>query len=165
MLTQQELNRLLNYDPDTGHWEWLVSTSMRVKVGDRAGYTRHDGYLCIRIHTVLYLAHRLAWLYVNGHFPSAGIDHIDRNKANCRLSNLRPATQSQNMRNRRHSPLNTSGYRGVYWEERKGKWFAKIVVERKQIHLGYFLDPKDADAAYQTAAKKLHGEFVPIITP
>ena len=162
MLTQQELKRVLNYEPDTGLWCWRVQTSKRVDVGDSAGYRRSDGYLCIRIHGKLYLGHRLAWLYVYGVWPPSGIDHIDVDKSNCRISNLRLATQSENGRNHHKRNTNTSGYRGVHFDKRRKKWMAFISTEKKRKHVGYFETAESANEARIAAAIKLHGEFARI---
>jgi HNH endonuclease/AP2 domain len=159
MLTQQELKSVLHYDEETGLWTWLQSTSFRVRVGAAAGYRRSDGYLCIRLNTKLYLAHRLAWLYVRGHWPTANIDHVDGDKSNTRFGNLRSATQAQNTYNQRLKAKNTSGFKGAHWDISRNKWVAYITANRKRKHLGYFATAEDAHQAYCAAAKSLHGEF------
>ena len=80
---------LLNYDPDTGDFTWKVSTSNRVRVGQVAGTLRHDGYIRIKVNGKLYLAHRLAWFFVYGVWPVEFLDHIDQDKSNNRINNLR----------------------------------------------------------------------------
>jgi len=85
------------------------------------------------------------------------IDHIDRDKLNNRRKNLRPATLSQNQWNQKKYRNNTSGFKGVY--KNRNKWCAQIRVNGKRIHIGYFVDLKEAALAYNEAAKKYHGEF------
>ena len=87
------------------------------------------------------------------------IDHKDCNPRNNQISNLRPATRSQNAMNCKVRSNNKSGYKGVIWRKDLQKWQAYITVNRKRIHLGFFDDPKEAYAAYCKAARKYHGEF------
>jgi len=87
------------------------------------------------------------------------VDHIDRDPLNNRRENLRLATAGENMRNLLKHTDNTSGFKGVSFRTDRGKWLAKIAVNRKQIHLGYFDTPEAAATAYDTAALVLHGTF------
>jgi hypothetical protein len=93
--------------------------------------------------------------------PSDGleVDHIDGNKLNNCRSNLRLATHGQNMRNRKLQTGGTSQYKGVVWYAQTSRWQAKIQVDRKTIHLGYFADEIDAARAYDKAACTHFGEF------
>ena len=87
-------------------------------------------------------------------------DHINHNTFDNRKANLRPATQTQNNRNRRKfAGQSNSKYKGVYWKKHIKKWVAQIGVNRKVIHLGCFEKEKDAARAYDEGAKKYHGEF------
>ena len=94
-----------------------------------------------------------------GYKDFAQTDHIDRNKLNNLRSNLRPATARQNSCNRGKRKNNTSGYTGVCWHKQNKKWLARIRIDGKMKHLGYFDDIKDAAQAYNEAALELHGEF------
>lgn len=87
------------------------------------------------------------------------VDHIDRNPLNNKRANLRLATKSQNRRNCGKRCNNTSGYKGVSFNKRAGKWQAKITFNKKQYNLGYFTDPYLAYMAYCAAAETLHGKF------
>lgn len=87
------------------------------------------------------------------------IDHINHNGLDCRKQNMRFATHSQNLANARIQANNSSGYRGVSWETRSGKWKATIAIENRRIHLGYFTSKEDAAKAYDKAASKAFGEF------
>jgi hypothetical protein len=87
------------------------------------------------------------------------VDHKDGDGLNNRRDNLRPATKSQNMRNRRMGCNNTSGFKGVYLHKESGKWVAQIKSGSKPKYLGIFTSPEEAHAAYCTASRELHGEF------
>lgn len=99
-LTQERLKELFDYDPTTGIFKTKVA---RGKVPAGRAYGSHNNeYVQIWVETRGYAAHRLAWLYVHGYFPKAPleIDHIDRQKNNNRIANLREVTRSENRRNR-----------------------------------------------------------------
>ncbi len=87
------------------------------------------------------------------------VDHVDRDTLNNKRENLRLATQSENMRNSTKRSSNKSGYKGVSWAARESKWCARITVQYKGIHVGYFDTPEKAALAYNAAAIRLHGEF------
>jgi hypothetical protein len=112
-LTAEYLRQLLSYDPDTGLFRWRVQLGFRGKVGAVAGTTHSKGYRQIRIDGRIYRAHRLAWLYIHGEWPSGGLDHIDGNPANNAIANLRPATQQQNVWSSRKRNDNTLAIRAL----------------------------------------------------
>ena len=87
-LTQDTLRDVLNYDPKTGEFRWLVKPASRVHIGDRAGSLDRKGYRIIKIATQNHKAHRLAWLYVHGEFPKFGLDHINRRPGSNQIDNL-----------------------------------------------------------------------------
>lgn len=158
-LTQSELKRLLDYDPDTGLFRWKTSLSYRGTVGRIAG-NKHDkhGRTRISIANRQYFAHRLAWMWMTGEFPTNDVDHINGNPSDNRWNNLRVATRSENLCNRL-TKSSSGGFRGVYWKPRDRRWIAKIQIGGRQIYLGSFDDPQKANEAYKEAAKKLHGDF------
>ncbi len=160
MITQERLQELLHYNPDTGVFTWKVRTSNSVHVGDIAGnrFTKADGksYLQIQIDYKLYKAHRLAWLYTHGQFPEGEMDHINGDGTDNRLINLRDVTSSENSRNRRLQSNNASGTCGVSWYESRRKWRAEIRADSKRLHLGLFENIQDAIAARKAAERK-HG--------
>ena len=152
-LTAEYLRSILNYNPETGIFTWKVRTSNSVKVGDVAGSLDGDGYLLIQLQRRKHLAHRLVWLYVYGEWPKLTIDHINRNKADNRITNLRDVSHKQNHQNASKSSRNTSGHPGVCWYKSCSKWQARIKHNYKHIHLGYFTTIEDAIAARKAAEK------------
>lgn len=158
-VTYLRLREVLQYDPDTGVFVWLVSTSNRVKVGAVAGRIRSDGSVRIGFDGRLYLAHRLAWFSVHGCWPSAELDHLNRNPEDNRLCNLREATKTQNMWNTKRRCDNSTGFKGVIWSKQKRKFQARITINGEPRHLGFFDDPSRAHAAYVSAAQRHFGEF------
>jgi len=153
MISQDRLKEVLSYDAGTGIFIWLQG----VCKGKIAGCTRRDKYVVIRLDWKLHLVHRLAWLYVHGEFPDFYIDHIDGNPNNNKISNLREATQSANMQNQRKLRKDsTSGYTGVSFDKRVGKWESYIQVEKKKIRLGHFNSLELARDTYLEKKKELH---------
>lgn len=155
-LTAARLRTLVEYFPDTGIFRWRASRQ-RVLVGGVAGSIDSKGYLRIGVEGKVYAAHRLAWLYVHGVWPSDQIDHINRDKIDNRIANLREATPTENNRNQNKSRKNTSGHVGVSWSKAKQKWHAQICYLRKLIHLGYFTELEDAIAARAKAEIRYWG--------
>jgi hypothetical protein len=154
MITQKRLQELLHYTPATGEFTWKVSRP-RAPVGAVAGATDHYGYIVIRLDTVLYKAHRLAWLYAHGEWPSKGLDHINQVKSDNRISNLRIADQSVNMHNVAARVNSKSGVAGVTWRADRKKWNARIKIGYKNFNLGLFDDMRSAVAARRDAERRL----------
>lgn len=159
VIYQSYVRKMLNYDEDTGVLSWKVSPARRVKVGDVVGYINSDGYVGISIKNNTYRAHRIIWMYVYGEFPSKDIDHINGNRSDNRLFNLRLASSSDNAKNRKITSKNTSGFKGVSYHKTKKKWCAQCQSNGKSHYLGQFDTAEKASAAYQAFAASLHGEF------
>lgn len=159
MLTAETLRDILDYDPHTGVFTWLVKVGKKTRVGAAAGTVRPNGYCQICISYRLYLAHRLAWLWMTGEWPQNVIDHINLNGCDNRWNNLRLATISQNGANIRAPSHNTSGTKGVHWDNKRRKWIAQIKVNRKLIFLGRFDTIESARKSYSIAAHEYFGEF------
>ena len=96
-LTHERLKELFSYNPNTGLFTRLVATANRTYVGEIAGYQNTIGYTILRVDYKIYYAHRLAWFYMTGEWPSKHIDHIDGKKSNNCFANLRNASQAENM--------------------------------------------------------------------
>jgi hypothetical protein len=156
-LTVDRLREVLAYDIKTGAFTWLVSSATK-KVGSVAGGVKKTGYRFIQIDGRQYREHRLAWLYVNEAWPKNHIDHIDGNRANNKISNLRDVDDSTNSQNQRASQCSnkSTGILGVCFHKTKKKFHAQIKRHGKRIHLGYFDNAQDAHNAYLAAKRQLH---------
>lgn len=156
-LTAARLRELLSYDPLTGAFVWTRPQARRLKPGASAG-CRHSikGYFYIKIDGRSFMAHRLAWLYVHGEWPADQVDHVDRNRANNRITNLRVVTGAENAHNRTPQTGGSSAYTGVSFHKRIGKWQSSIRAGDRLHHLGYFEREEDARDAYLAAKPLLH---------
>ncbi len=152
-ITAERGREVLSYDPETGAFRWRQSASYRMKPGSIAGTVNSKGYRKIFIDRRAYRAHRLAWLYVHGTWPTEHIDHINRVKDDNRIANFRDATLSENMHNRPKLATNSSGFKGVTFDQRKGKWAASITTDGLAVSLGYYGSAEEASAAYLGAAR------------
>ncbi len=157
MIKQSELKELLDYNPDTGIFIWKVKSTYK-KIGDIAGYEAQDGYVRIKIKSIYYTAHKLAWIYSYNENPEL-IDHINLKKNDNRICNLRKATKSQNQYNKAIQKNNTSGIKGVNWNCNAKKWMAITTINGKNKNLGYFDDIALAEKTVIEARLKHHGEF------
>lgn len=156
-LTVEELRAVLHYDQDTGIFKWLDDRKRGLK-DKNAGSIHHDGYLIIHVNNKNYSAHRLAWMYVYGDLPTFDLDHINRNRADNRISNLRKSCDAENGQNKGIAKNNKSGVRGVHWCKEYGAWRASIRVSGRLMNLGRFKAIEDAAMAYLQASK-LHHPF------
>ena len=157
-LTQEHLKRLFLYNPESGLFTRLKTTASNAVKGSVAGNRNSRGYVKIKINGREYSAHRLAWLYVYGSFPEAQIDHINQDKSDNRIGNLRKATAPQNQQNVGVRKDNSSGFAGVRWNKQLGKWVANIRVHGIRKHLGCF-DDMDAAVQARLNAELLHHTF------
>jgi hypothetical protein len=154
-LTAERLRELFNYSPETGLFERIKRSNNRTP-GSKVGTVTSYGYCALQIDGELYQMHRLAWLHSFGEFPEKGIDHINGIRSDNRLCNLREASQLENMQNTAIQKSNTSGHTGVVMDKRRGKWYARIVFNKKDIFLGYFDRFDDAKQARELAKERLH---------
>lgn len=162
MIDASALRALLNYDPETGAFTWIKAPTPQTHrlVGRVAGCPMApNDYKVIRVRGRLYLAHRLAWLWMTGEWPPHEIDHINLDRTDNRFANLRPATRHENFRNRGVQKRTKSGAKGVYWHTAGKRWEAKIYVSGRTLHLGLFDTIDAASAAYKTAAEEHFGKF------
>lgn len=157
-LTKNAVERLLDYNPETGRFVWKINTK-GARAGREAGVIVRDGYRRISINRRHYFAHCIAMLLMTGEWPTTEIDHIDGIPSNNTWTNLRMASRKQNGRNRKINRNNTSGFKGVSWSSKAAKWQTGIMVDGRSIYLGSYWDIRNAAAAYNKAAHKYFGEF------
>lgn len=120
VVTQAQLKSVLKYDSNTGTFSWIVARQ-RVNIESNAGCVSPKGYTLIRIDGRSYFAHRLVWLYHFGGFPKEQVDHIDGNRSNNKLENLRECSNADNAKNQKKMSNNTSGFTGVTFNKVKKK--------------------------------------------
>lgn len=148
-LSQADLKKVLNYYPDTG-----IFIRINARRNTVAGYLDPRGYIFISICNHSYRAHRLAWLYVHGEWPADQIDHIDGNRANNRIDNLRSVTREVNAANVKWNRNNKTGVMGVVWEESQNRWHPRIQFNSKRKYLGSFDSFFEAICARKSAELK-----------
>jgi hypothetical protein len=158
MITQQRLNELFIYDKYAGKFIRRVAVGRhgRYKKGQLAGTKTIHGYIIVGVDGKRYMAHRLVWLYMYNVWPSTDLDHINQDKSDNRIDNLREVTRSQNMQNVTLHAHNSSGHKGVSWLTSRAKWRAYIFVNRQQTHLGLFSNIEDAIKARKNAELTFH---------
>lgn len=183
LLSTDVLQQVLRYEPETGKLFWrerpesmfsdssFGASSVRSAAWSAAIWnSRHagkeaftadngKGYRQGKVFGGMLKSHRVAWALHHGQWPDREIDHINGDKSDNRASNLRLATAAENACNKSTYANNTSGYKGVSWSAKLGRWQASIKVGGKQSHLGFFDDPAKAHRAYSEAAHELHGDF------
>jgi hypothetical protein len=147
-----EIRSVFQYDPSTG---------MFTRDGKTTGSVLPNGYLYLSLKNRRITAHRAAWAVVYGEFPQHEVDHVNRVRTDNRISNLRLATRSQNARNTSIRKSSRSGYKGVSWHSKCGKWRAVIQASGRQLHLGYFTSAVEASEVYIKTAKIVFGDFNP----
>ena len=164
LLSHEYLLSALDYNPETGIFKWKNSKSRSVKKGTTAGAIHTSGYIKIVLDRKSYWAHRIAWLYYYGSWPRGKqnqVDHINGNRADNRIINLRLTTNRKNTQNHVLYAHNTSECNGVCFNRQANRWQAYIRTNElksnglyKQKHLGYFDFFEDAVKARKQAEKK-----------
>lgn len=154
-MQHDRLRELLRYDPDTGHFWWLVPGRKR-RLDQPAGSQRKDRRWVIRVDGVLYLAHQLAWFWMTGQWVDE-IDHENLDPGDNRWVNLREASSSQNKANRGPNRRNQLRVKGVY--KHGGGYRATVWKDRRRIDCGVHPTVEQAAAAYRKAAVEIHGQF------
>lgn len=156
VLNPDELRKILDYDQHTGFLTWKpraasmfapgkhceahAAVSWNTRYANKPALASPDGrgYMAGTIFNRAYQAHRVCWAMHFGQWPLGQIDHINGDRSDNRIANLRDVTPAENMRNQRRRVTNTSGVMGVYWHKRDRKWQARIFVGGRQKHIGYF---------------------------
>lgn len=154
-LTQERLKELLQYEPESGLFFWTILKGGWPRPGRPAGSTNSEGYRKIGIDRRYYFSHRLAWLYVHGAWPTKCIDHINGDRTDNRMANLREVTVHENNFNVT-AVRAASGYIGVYLDKRTKTWTAAIRANGRTKTLGRHKTPEAAHEAYQRAKRELH---------
>ncbi len=164
MTLQDQIREFLNYNPETGEFVWRIYRSPKTHAGKVAGYINAEGYRCIAVAGKLRPGQRLAWIYMYGEIPEGmWVDHINGDRSDNRLVNLRVCTPAENQRNRKTHTVgkHSSKWKGVHWT--KWGWVARIGVTEngkfRRYALGTFGDEREAAEAYMFAALALHGDF------
>lgn len=157
-LTQELLLKLFEYRDGNLYYK-SINKHSRKKIGDKAGYINKCGYVSITIHDKAYLAHRLIFAYHYGFFPKY-IDHINGNKSDNCIENLREATSQQNNWNRKRIKSPKYPAKGIYKHSKyDNKFCVEIYVNGQRIHIGIFNSINEAVTASNKARVKYHGEF------
>lgn len=151
----ERVRQVLNYDPETGLFTWAVQKG-GIPSGARAGSIGADGYIAIGLDGTSYKAHRLAFVWMTGRWPTDQIDHRNGDRTDNRWGNLREATQAQNAANMRCREGRELP-RGVIRHHRR--FVARIRRDGADKHLGTFATPEEAHAAWRAAARETYGEF------
>ena len=156
-ITAERVRQLLDYNSETGILTWRVNRRGQVKVGAIAGTLSSTGYTQVKLDGRCYKAHRIAWLHRFGMMPKLQIDHINGDRLDNRLCNLRDVSQLVNNQNRRSaSSCNTSGLLGVTHPSRDKTFSARIRYSGRKLCLGTFDTAEAAHVAYLDAKRKLH---------
>lgn len=152
MLTQQTLKEYLHYNPNTGIFVRIKDPYRNPNaIGNIAGGLTNNGYIDIRIKGKKYPAHHLAWMYMYGDFSQKHTDHINHDKTDNRISNLREVSILENTQNRSKRKDNKSGFTGIIWKAERNKWFTYITVNKKKLYLGIFTELENAIAVRKQA--------------
>jgi hypothetical protein len=167
-VTRDEILEVLDYKNGKFFWKqrsekhFKTKTSCKIwnsKYAEKeAGYRDYRGYIFISVKDKRFLAHRLAWCYVYGEFPKDDIDHINCDRSDNRIENLRPATKTQNLANQPRTRGEVN-YKGVSLDKRNGRFLSRIRVNNKSFHIGSFDTAEEAHAAYCAKAVELFGEY------
>jgi hypothetical protein len=157
IITQEYLHSIFEYKDG----ELFAKTNRgnnKIKKGEKCGVIKSNNYLSIGIGYEEYLVHRIIFMMFYGYFPKY-VDHMDGNSRNNKIDNLRECTNQQNSFNQKLRKNNSSGIKGVSWDNYRQKWSAKCQLNRKTIFLGRFKTIEEAEKIVKLEREKLHGAF------
>lgn len=155
-LTFEQVYEQIAYDPETGVFTWRVGKKGQAGPGSIAGcLNKHLGYWQIGILRQRLYGHRLAWLLSYGCWPTHQIDHINGDRSDNRLTNLREATHADNQQNR-HLYRNRTGFAGVEYCPKFGRFRARVVHNQIKHCAGHYDTAEEAHAAYLAKKAELH---------
>ena len=151
---------LQHFEYKDGHlcWKKRSSFASRITVGDKAGNINCTGYVHIIFKGYCYKEHRLIWLMFNNDIPKY-LDHINGNRSDNRIENLRPANQNENNQNAKKRKDNTSGVKNVSFDKGRKKWIVRVQINKKTKYLGCYDDLELAALVAEEARNKYHKEF------
>ena len=163
-LEPEMLRKLISYDPETGVLTWRERGreffkrdqdwrrwNNKYSLKPAGALSASSGYLNVKILDKPYSCHRVAYAIYHGAWPRHQVDHIDGDRANNRIANLRDVTHAENHRNQKVRSDNSSGVMGVYFHKKAGKWCARVKVHGQNIHIGLFEGLEEAIAARKAA--------------
>lgn len=156
-MTDDLIKEYINYNPETGDLVWVKRPANRVCIGDKVKSVDAYGYLSVAFRGKVWKAHRLAWFLYYGTLPNGDVDHINGDRLDNRISNLREASRVENLRNMAVSGKGLSKYKGV--SKSGNSWTAQITLNNKKIHIGCYKSEEEAALAYNIKAEKLYGKF------
>ena len=156
LISQELLHEIFEYRD--GHLYWKNPTNNKIRADRRAGNIIDTGYVRVGLLGTTFRIHRLIYLMFHGHLPKI-LDHINGNKLDNRIENLRPATYSQNCSNSVKQKRNTSGIKNIYWSKKMRKWTVIIGSDKKLKYFGSYASIEEAAEVAKQKRTELHKEF------
>lgn len=156
---KKRLEEIVSYNPETGVFYWKNLKNKNKKFGAEVKSKEKEGYIVINHKGKQYRAHRIAWLFYYGYMPIKGIDHINRDKTDNRIANLRLANDSQNAANVGLNKNNKTGVPGIFWCKKSSKWRLRTIFMGNRVELGRFKTKEEAAKAYFNFKSEHYGEF------
>jgi hypothetical protein len=156
-ITLQQLKQVLRYDPTLGIFQWLPTANVKgISAGSRAGSIEtRSGYRRIKLNGKMYTEHRLVWFYVHGVWPTGVIDHINHDRSDNRIQNLRDVTHKENMLNKKALTTSITGHQGIWFNQKTSRYVAEITKDGKKVYQKSFTTANLAIEAREAKLKQL----------